>query len=51
MPDKEPNKTDFTIAPGVDDDEELLARATQKEVDKGEYTRVTTVSLDENDPS
>jgi len=43
---KEPN-----IAPGVDDQEELNASATDKEVADGEYTSVTTLSYDEVDPS
>jgi hypothetical protein len=40
-----------TIAPGIDDQEELEKSATEKEVKKGEYTRVTTLSFDEVDPS
>lgn len=44
--DKEP-----TIAPGIDDEEELNQKASEDEINKGEYTSVTTLSLDEADPS
>jgi hypothetical protein len=40
-----------TIAPGMDDQEELEQSASDTEVEKGEYTSVTTLSLDEVDPS
>ncbi|GER68542.1 hypothetical protein BpJC7_16050 [Weizmannia acidilactici] len=40
-----------TIATGIDDKEELDQKATPEEIAKGEYTRVTTLSLDETDPS
>lgn len=40
-----------TIAPGMDDQEELEKSATQKEVEREEYTSVTTLSFDEVDPS
>jgi len=40
-----------TVAPGMDDQEELNASATEKEVEDGEYTSVTTLSYDEVDPS
>ena len=40
-----------TIAPGMDEQEELNASATEKEVKDGEYTSVTTLSYDEVDPS
>lgn len=39
-----------TIAPGMDDQEELNKNATKKEINKGEYTRVTHLSHDEVDP-
>ncbi|MCM2532090.1 hypothetical protein NDK43_06400 [Neobacillus pocheonensis] len=40
-----------TLAPGMDDQEELDKSATEKEVERGEYTSVTTLSYDEVDPS
>jgi hypothetical protein len=40
-----------TIAPGMDDDEELRQEATEREKEKGEYTTVTQLSYDEVDPS
>ncbi|ETI68203.1 hypothetical protein [Neobacillus vireti] len=40
-----------TLAPGIDDQEELEQSASEKEIDNGEYTRVTTLSYDEVDPS
>jgi len=39
------------IAEGMDTEDKLLEDATPSEVAKGEYTKVFTVSLDENDPS
>ncbi|SFJ52054.1 hypothetical protein [Thermoflavimicrobium dichotomicum] len=40
-----------TIAPGMNDQEELEERATKKEIARGDYTKVTTLSFDEVDPS
>lgn len=40
-----------TIAPGIDDQEELNKEATKEEIENGEYTSVTTFSWDEIDPS
>jgi hypothetical protein len=40
-----------TIAEGMDTEDELNQSATVEEVEQGEYTSVTTLSLDENDPS
>lgn len=40
-----------TFAPGIDDQEELEQSATNVEVEKGEYTSVTTLSYDEVEPS
>ncbi|WP_169891022.1 hypothetical protein [Litchfieldia alkalitelluris] len=40
-----------TIAPGMDDQEELEQKASDEEMKKGEYTEVTTLSYDEVDPS
>jgi hypothetical protein len=46
------NKKDVPkIATGMDDQEELNQKATQEEIENGEYTSVTTLSLDEVDPS
>ncbi|WP_165786590.1 hypothetical protein [Heyndrickxia camelliae] len=36
-----------TIAPGMDDAEELDREATNEEIENGEYTSVTTLSWDE----
>ncbi|SET05499.1 hypothetical protein SAMN05421676_102454 [Salinibacillus kushneri] len=44
-------KEEPTIAPGMDTEDELKEEATKKEVEEGDYTNVTTVSWDENDPS
>jgi len=40
-----------TVAPGIDDQEELKQSATEEEMEKGEFTSVTTLSFDEVDPS
>lgn len=40
-----------TVAPGMDDQEELNMRASKNEVKKGEYTKVTKLSYDEVNPS
>lgn len=45
------NQTEATIAPGMDDKDELDKNATQAEINKGQYTEVTSLSLDETDPS
>ncbi|MGG3562484.1 hypothetical protein ABES03_12900 [Neobacillus rhizosphaerae] len=44
-------KKEPSIAPGMDDQEELERSASGKEVEAGEYTSVTTLSYDEVDPS
>jgi len=46
---KSPNEP--TVAPGIDDNDELNQEATKNELEKGEYTEVTTLSLDEVNPS
>ena len=40
-----------TIAEGINTEDELNRDATQEEIEKGESTNVTVLSLDENDPS
>ncbi|WP_427127912.1 hypothetical protein ACQCPQ_30405 (plasmid) [Priestia megaterium] len=40
-----------TIAEGINTEDELQKDANLEEISKGEYTNVTTLSLDENDPS
>ncbi|WP_171016624.1 hypothetical protein [Pseudalkalibacillus caeni] len=40
-----------SVAPGVDDREELELDATKEDIQSGNYTEVTTLSLDEADPS
>ena len=44
-------KGEPTIAEGMNTEDELNKDATQAEIDKGETTSVTVLSLDENDPS
>jgi hypothetical protein len=51
MSNRKDRKDEPTIAPGIDDQEELDQKATQQEIERGEYTSVTTLSLDEVDPS
>ncbi|WP_216772581.1 MULTISPECIES: hypothetical protein [Metabacillus] len=49
---KQKNSTDQpTIAEGMNTEDELQQDASSEEISKGEYTNVTTLSLDENDPS
>ncbi len=40
-----------TVAPGIDDEQGLEIKASPEDLKKGDTTRVTTLSLDENDPS
>lgn len=40
-----------TIAEGINTEDQLEKTASSEEVAKGEYTKVVTLSLDENDPS
>jgi hypothetical protein len=39
------------VAVGIDTEDELNKDASAEEKEKGDYTSVTTLSLDENDPS
>jgi hypothetical protein len=39
------------IAEGIDTEDELTRDATAKEIEQGDSTKVTVLSLDENDPS
>ncbi|WP_404328181.1 hypothetical protein [Mesobacillus maritimus] len=39
-----------TLAPGMDDTEELNQEATNQEIENGEYTEVNVLSNDEVDP-
>lgn len=39
------------IAEGINTEDELNKDASEEEVAKGDYTKVVTLSLDENDPS
>lgn len=41
------NKSKPTVAPGIDNDEELEQKATNSEIEQGEYTEVTTLTLDD----
>ena len=40
-----------TLAEGINTEDVLDENASQEEIDNGEYTSVTTLSLDENDPA
>ena len=51
MLEKKSNNNEPSIAPGMDDSEELEQNASQEEIKKSEYTSVTTLSFDEVDPS
>ena len=48
---REKRKQEPTVAPGLDDREELEQRASEDEIRAGEYTDVTSLSWDEVDPS
>ncbi|MEH7386957.1 hypothetical protein V7147_16335 [Bacillus sp. JJ1521] len=48
---KRQQKEEPTIAVGMDTEDELREDASMEEVEKGDYTQVTTLSYDENDPS
>jgi hypothetical protein len=48
---KKVSNNEPSIAPGMDDQIELEQVATKEEVEKGEFTEVTTLSFDEVDPS
>ena len=48
---KVPVKQEPTLAPGMNDQDELEQSATENDVDKGDFTSVTTLSYDEVDPS
>lgn len=49
---KQKNSTEQPIiAEGMNTEDELQQDASSEEISKGEYTNVTTLSLDENDPS
>ena len=48
---KVPVKQEPTLAPGMNDQDELKQSATENDVDKGDFTSVTTLSYDEVDPS
>ena len=45
------HEEEATVADGITTQEELDESATPEEVAKGDYTKVVTLSLDENDPS
>ncbi|MDR7246513.1 hypothetical protein [Priestia megaterium] len=51
MKKQKPSTDKPTIAEGMNTEDELQKDATPEEISKGEYTNVTTLSLDENDPS
>ncbi|MCP1158457.1 hypothetical protein [Bacillus infantis] len=45
------DKKEPTMAPGIDDSDELNQDVSAQERQKGEYTNVTALVLDEADPS
>jgi len=47
----EKKKKEPTLAPGIDDQDELEEKATKDEIVKGDFTNVITLSYDENNPS
>ncbi|WP_449539795.1 hypothetical protein [Ferdinandcohnia sp. Marseille-Q9671] len=51
MKKREKNNEEPTIAVGMDTEGDLQQDATMEEVESGDYTNVTTLSLDENDLS
>ncbi len=44
-------KSEATVAPGIDDEQGLELKASQEDIKKGNTTKVTMLSYDENDPS
>ncbi len=48
---KHTNQTEPALAPGLDRGQELERSATPEEVERGEYTKVFKLSLDEVDAS
>ncbi len=51
---KEKNSTQYngpTVAPGMDDNEELNKKASENEINNGNFTEVTVLSNDEVDQS
>ena len=44
-------KDEPTVAEGMNTEDQLQKDATPEEIESGDYTSVTTLSLDENDPS
>jgi hypothetical protein len=49
MKKKHEKLTNASVAPGIDNDEELEQSATEQEVEQGDYTEVTTLTLDDLD--
>jgi hypothetical protein len=45
------SKGEPTLAEGINTEDILNQDATQKEIENGESTNVTVLTLDENDPS
>ncbi|WP_453989678.1 hypothetical protein [Bacillus nitroreducens] len=48
---KRQKKEEPTIAVGMDTEDELQKDATMEEIEKGDFTQVTILTNDENDPS
>ncbi|MBM7573226.1 hypothetical protein [Aquibacillus albus] len=48
---KKHNPQEKKVAPNVDPDEDFGEKATQSEIEQGEYTKVTRLSYDEYEHS
>lgn len=48
---KEKETNEPILAEGMNTEDELDKSATSTEISRGEFTKVVTLSLDENDPS
>lgn len=44
-------RSEATVAPGIDDEQGLEIKASREDLMEGNTTKVTRLSLDENDPS
>ncbi|WP_187143748.1 hypothetical protein [Bacillus tuaregi] len=48
---KQPQTNEPTLAEGINTEDNLQQEANEKEINTGEYTKVFTLALDENNPS
>lgn len=44
-------RSEATVAPGIDDEHGLEIKASREDLMEGNTTKVTILSMDENDPS